>query len=97
LEVPGQQKSCLKKLTVKYILGLTIHQEVPELLLNNSVVWSLRQWTAKLYEKQQFETGQGQGFGLRIFSVNNSKLYEQQHFKVKDLDLEYFLLILLIC
>jgi hypothetical protein len=33
------------------------------------VVWWLRHCIAKLYEQQQFETYQGQGFGL-IFSVN---------------------------
>jgi hypothetical protein len=34
------------------------------------VVWWLRHCIAKLYEQQLFETYQGQGFGLIIFSVN---------------------------
>jgi hypothetical protein len=38
LEVRDQQKFCLKKLTGKYILGLTIHQEFPKLSLNKNYV-----------------------------------------------------------
>jgi hypothetical protein len=39
-------------------------------MLPNSVVWWLSHCIAKLYEQQQqFKTDQGQGFGLRIFSV----------------------------
>jgi hypothetical protein len=42
-----------KETYVNYILGLTIHQQVPKLLKKNFMVWWLRHWTAKLYEQQQ--------------------------------------------